>query len=359
MDRTQTLAEAGGGNMKYRNGLVVGKFAPLHRGHELVISRALALCERVHVLSYSKPELPSCDPAQRRAWIARSFPAVHCVVVDDAWLRAHGAHDSIVVPSNDAPDEVQRDFVSYLCREQLQIPVDVVFTSEDYGDGFARSLTAGLRARWPAHASIEHVSIDRARQLVPISGTLIRADPHAHRDYLSAHVYAAFVERIAILGGESTGKSTLAAALARHFATQYVAEYGRELWEARAGRLEYADLLAIAEQQVEREQRAGEQSYRYAFCDTSPATTLLYCLDLFGRAEQRLRALATRRYTLQILCAPDFPFVQDGTRRDDAFRHEQHDWYLKQLEKSGERWLLVTGSLDERIGQVQEALSRT
>jgi len=345
--------------MTYRNGLVVGKFAPLHRGHELVITNALAQCERVHVLSYSKPELARCEPARRQAWIERSFPNVHCVVVDDAWLRARGVAPSIVVPNNDAEDAVQRDFVSYLCREELQIAVDAVFTSEDYGDGFARSLTRGLRARWPDHPEIAHVSIDRARQLVPISATSIRADPHARRDYLSAHVYSNFVDRIAILGGESTGKSTLAIALARHFATECVAEYGRELWEAREGRLEYADLLSIAEQQVEREQRASAQSLRYLFCDTSPATTLWYCLDLFGRAEPKLRALASRRYPLQVLCAPDFPFVQDGTRRDDAFRHRQHDWYLKHLECNEDPWLLATGPIEERVRQVEAALSRS
>ena len=60
---------------RFRRGLVVGKFAPLHKGHELVIGRALADCDEVIVISYSKPELPGCSPAERgRSGCSRGFP---------------------------------------------------------------------------------------------------------------------------------------------------------------------------------------------------------------------------------------------------------------------------------------------
>lgn len=45
-----------------------------------------------------------------------------------------------------------------------------------------------------------------------MSGTEIRCDPYAHREYLDPHVYASFLKRIGILGGESSGKNTLALA---------------------------------------------------------------------------------------------------------------------------------------------------
>ena len=46
---------------RYRTGLVVGKFSPLHRGHELVIGAAFAHCAEVVVLSYSRPEFPGSE----------------------------------------------------------------------------------------------------------------------------------------------------------------------------------------------------------------------------------------------------------------------------------------------------------
>ncbi|HEY4069076.1 MAG TPA: adenylyltransferase/cytidyltransferase family protein, partial [Burkholderiaceae bacterium] len=67
-------------------GLVVGKFAPLHRGHEWLIDQAAEACERLLILSYTKPEFERCEVAQRRRWLQQRFPQHERVVVDDAWL---------------------------------------------------------------------------------------------------------------------------------------------------------------------------------------------------------------------------------------------------------------------------------
>ena len=93
------------------------------------------------------------------------------------------------------------------------------------------------------------------------------------------------------------------------------------------------------------------------FCDTAPLTTLFYSHDLFGTAEPGLERLASREYDLCVLCAPDFPFVQDGTRDGDALRRRQHVWYLRQLHDRGIPYLVATGSLAARIAQVSAALS--
>lgn len=169
-------------------------------------------------------------------------------------------------------------------------------------------------------------------------------------------MYADFVGRIGLLGGESSGKTTLAAALAQHLQTVWAAEFGREHWEARAGALDYDDLLHIAQVQVQREDALAATAHRWLVCDTTPLTTLLYCQDMFGRAEAELHALSERPYAHLFLCAPDFPFVQDGTRRDDAFRHAQHDAYVRWLSTQQRPFTLLTGSLQQRVEQVLDAL---
>jgi hypothetical protein len=135
--------------------------------------------------------------------------------------------------------------------------VDAVFTSEDYGDAFAAELTRCFRERSPGLPAVQHVSVDRERRSVPISGTILRRNIHAHREWLSPQVYASFVQRVCLLGGESSGKSTLAEALAREFQTAQVAEFGRELWEAKSGELALDDMRHIAEVQVRREEEAS------------------------------------------------------------------------------------------------------
>jgi NadR type nicotinamide-nucleotide adenylyltransferase len=164
------------------------------------------------------------------------------------------------------------------------------------------------------------------------------------------------VRRIAFLGGESSGKTVLAARLARDLDTGCAGEYGRELWEVKKGRLAYEDMVVIAREQVRREEGALEAARAFVFCDTSPLTTLFYSLEMFGQAEPELLLAAQRTYSMVVLCAPDFPFVQDGTRRDDAFRHRQHAWYEAQFAARGISYVTARGSLGERTRFVRGLL---
>lgn len=345
---------------RFKCGLVVGKFSPLHRGHELLIRRAIEGCEDVAIISYSKPEFPGCGAESRARWLAELFPQTHRLVVTDALLQSVSGPGTLgpfsVVPSNDAEAQLHRRFCGFLCVEVLKARVDAVFSSEDYGPGFAQELTRFFRENDPTYPEVEHVMVDPARSKVPISGTLLRTDPHRLKHHLSPVVYASFVERIALLGGESSGKSTLAQALAAHHHTSYVAEYGRELWDKKAGALIYDDLLSIAQRQIEREEQQARIANRFLFCDTTPLTTLFYCRELFGRAPPALEKLAERPYHQVVLCAPDFPFVQDGTRRDEDFRQRQHAWYLAQLNARGIEPFVVAGALQSRLEQISSRL---
>ena len=339
----------------YKRGFVVGKFAPLHRGHEHLIRRAASACDELFIVSYSRSELPGCGTKQRARWLAELFPDARRLVVTDAVLRAH--LPGVEMPHNDHPDErLHRRFVGRICRDVFRTTVDAVFTSETYGEPFAAELTRFFRERDPAAPAVRHVLVDLDRRAVPVSGTAIRADVHGQRAFLSPEVYASFVERVCFLGGESSGKSTLTAALARHFETAHVEEYGRELWEQRGGHLVFDDLLDIARCQVGREEAALRSARRFVFCDTSPLTTLFYSREMFGRAAPELERLARRRYRLAVLCEPDFPFAQDGTRRDAAFRARQHAWYLEQLSRGKQPWMRVGGSVEERVRAVAAAL---
>ncbi len=341
----------------FRCGLVVGKFAPLHRGHELLIQRAIAECDEVRVISYANPEPAGCEAARRERWLATMFPQTRRLVVTDEFLSSLPSTWTGLrrLPRDSDDEEIHREFVARLCLEVFGDRVDAVFTSEDYGDPFAHALTRHFRSVDPTAPAVTHVCIDRTRQIVPISGTRLRADIHANRGFLSPSVYASFVRRVAVLGGESSGKSTLAVAVATALETRHVAEYGRELWETQAGKLSESDLLKIARVQIEREECAAAANV-WIVCDTTPLTTLFYAHAMFGRADPVLARLAERSYDVTILCEPDFAFVQDGTRRDEAFRAKQHAWYQRELSERGIDWVTVRGTIEERVESVCQAL---
>lgn len=333
----------------FARGLVVGKFSPLHLGHEFLLREAARQCNELYVISYSKPEYPGCDVRRRERWLQERFPAVRSAVLDDERLVALGSQTGgpLAVPANDAPDESHRDFVGYLCLRLFATPVDAVFSSEAYGEGFASHLTRYFR-HWRAESPVvHHVLVDQDRRQVPISASRIRSDVLAQREWLDPTVAASFVPRACVLGGESSGKSSLAAAIADELGGACVAEYGRELWERRAGKLDFEDMLLIARRHIAAEEAAARKS-TWVISDTSPLTTLFYSLDLFRRADPELQALAARRYDQVIVCAPDFPFVQDGTRRDAAFRAHQHDWYLQELRERNIPHQIASGTLQER-----------
>lgn len=168
------------------------------------------------------------------------------------------------------------------------------------------------------------------------------------------------VRRVALLGGESSGKTTLAMALAQALGTAWVPEYGRQRWEELRETLSVQELVHVAQRQVALETEtavvAGLRGGRWLVCDTTPLTTLQYCLHDHGQAPPELQALARRAYDLTVLCLPDFEFVQDGCRRDDGFRAAQHAWTLARLADAGVVPLVVDGSVAHRVQQVLQRI---
>jgi HTH-type transcriptional regulator, transcriptional repressor of NAD biosynthesis genes len=159
-------------------------------------------------------------------------------------------------------------------------------------------------------------------------------------------------QRVALLGGESSGKTTLARGLAAALHTVWVPEYGRTLWETVRRTLTVDELVHVGQQQIADEDRLSLQAKDWLVCDTTPLTTLQYCLHDHGDAPAALRVMAQRHYDLVVLCHADFEFVQDGCRRDDNFRAEQEAWTVAQLTRMGQTFVRATGPLPTRLQQV-------
>ncbi|MFL6675025.1 MAG: AAA family ATPase [Massilia sp.] len=166
------------------------------------------------------------------------------------------------------------------------------------------------------------------------------------------------VKRVAILGAESSGKSTLAEALAARYGTLWVPEYLREFVDAH-GRTPYEqDQYHIALVQMEREDAAAARARRFLFCDTTPLMTGLYSRVYWNRVDDRLAALAQARgYALTLVAAPDGPWVPDGLMREsEEVRRKVHRMVLQALDERGIAFVQVEGTLSQRLRQVEALL---
>jgi len=318
----------------YEHALVVGKFAPLHRGHQLVLDTATNLAPVLTVVVWSNPDFPTMPNDVRAAWVRELYPTATVIVGEDG-------------PSNRAPDIDQRRYTESLLEKHGLRP-DVVVSSEAYGPGFA------------AHLGVSHEFVDLERSIAPTSGTVLRADVHGHRDLLDPRVYRHFVERVVFLGAESTGKSTLAERMAAELGTVSVAEYGRAHYAERGGVLGLDDYVEIAVRHRGLEDEAALRANRYLFVDTNAITTMFFSHYYNRESRPALRAMADEcrtRYRHVIVCNDDIPFAQDGWRDNEDWRGRMHGMVLHDLAVRDIPYSTVYGTLDERVEQVKSVLS--
>ncbi|NHZ34980.1 AAA family ATPase [Massilia rubra] len=165
--------------------------------------------------------------------------------------------------------------------------------------------------------------------------------------------------RVAILGAESSGKSTLAAALASHFGTVWVPEYLREFVDTTGRVPREDDQYQIALTQMAREDAAARQATRFLFCDTTPLMTAIYSRWYWSRVDAQLSVLERRHdYAMTLVTAPDGPWEADGLQRESAaVRQTIHEQVLQVLDERAIGYTLVTGSLEERLMQAVRLLT--
>ena len=166
------------------------------------------------------------------------------------------------------------------------------------------------------------------------------------------------VTRVAILGAESTGKSTLAAELAQRYHSLWVPEYLREFVETEQ-RVPYeTDQLCIARTQMARENAAAAQLRGFLFCDTTPFMTAIYSGVYWGRVNPALAALDRHYdYAVTLVAAPDLPWVADGLQREsEAVRQQVHQALVDKLGRRAIAFTLLTGNLEQRVAQAEAVL---
>jgi HTH-type transcriptional regulator, transcriptional repressor of NAD biosynthesis genes len=160
------------------------------------------------------------------------------------------------------------------------------------------------------------------------------------------------VKRVCLLGAESTGKTTLARALAAHFATVWNPEYGRPYTEV--GRPPGApwsswEFTHIARMHCWYEDFLATLARGVLFSDTDAFTTAVFHEIYLGTPATGFDELVRRPYDLFLVCGLDVPWRHDGVRAFEEQRHSMHHRYVRRARESGSPWLLVEGPLDLRL----------
>lgn len=345
-------------SVRASHGLVIGKFYPPHAGHHHLVRYAAERCERLTVVVMAA-SVESIPLELRVGWMRE----VHA---RDAGVTVVGIRDDL--PIDYESDTIWRGHVDLMLQAARTVSseaVDAVFTSEPYGDELARRLGA------------RHVLVDLARVANPISGTAARADPVAAWAMLAPCVREHLALRVVFVGAESTGKTTLAAALAAALrdrggvwvATEWVAEVGREITEAKVTALgpsgdidalvwETRDFVHIARLQGEREADAARRGGPVIVCDTDAFATGIWHERYRAERAAEVDALGEPApHHLYLLTHPDdVPFVQDGLRDGEHLRSWMTDRFVDRLSSSGRRWRWLRGGREGRLARAVAAV---
>jgi HTH-type transcriptional regulator, transcriptional repressor of NAD biosynthesis genes len=321
-----------------QRGLTLGKFAPFHRGHQMLIETALAEVDELVVMVYATEMIDV--PLQVRArWIQELYPTIRII---EAWDGPDGYGDT---------PEICRTQENYILKKLNGLQITHFYSSEFYGDHVSRALGAIDRR------------VDEARTVVPISGTALREDYFAGRQYLAPTVYADLITKVCFMGAPSTGKTTLARTMAERHGTAWMPEYGAEYWlEHQVNRrITLEQFEEIAPEHNRREDALTLQARNYLFCDTSPITTYVFAKDYHGIAGPvltRLAMEAEKRYDLFFLCDTDIPYADTWDRSGDHKRKWYQSQIIGDLAKRRVPFFRVSGTKEERVLQVNEVLRR-
>lgn len=152
-------------------GFTIGKFAPLHKGHQYLIEKGLNEMDKFYVAIY-ETDVTKIPIEIRANWIKKIYPEVHIIYAKNPPSQ-YGLDEESV--------KIQTDYLKEMVKD---IKVTHFYNSEPYGKFVARDL------------GIEEVQVDRKREKYPISSTKIRSEIDKNQSFIEKIVYEDLKEKI-------------------------------------------------------------------------------------------------------------------------------------------------------------------
>lgn len=315
-------------------GLVLGKFAPFHLGHQYLMKTALMEMDRLIVVVYNAAHTTEVPTAVRAGWIRETVPEAEVIVAED------GPQETGYTP------EIIKTQNTYLLHILSGRKIDAFYSSEPYGQSVSEAL--GCRDR----------RVDPERITMPVSGTALRSNPALLKQWTPAAVYNSLKPRLYFIGAPSTGKTTISRMASQALNAACCPEYGRDYWFEHQvdHRLPMSGLEAIACGHNAAEDLAAQGPQDCVCVDTNLLTTQAYARYWFGIESPALQQTVQSRlwrYRHIFLCEADFPFEDTADRSGPASREQLQELNLALLHETGLQYTLLRGPPETRLETIQ------
>lgn len=326
-------------------GFLGGKFLPFHLGHVYFIVAASNMVDELYIiLSSSKNrDKQLCEregikyiPSEVRfSWIGEAVNNLDNIklihIEDDQW-----------------DENYDWDTGADMIKKAIGKPIDYVFSSEEnYEEHFKKN-----------YPNSKHIVIDAGRDVVSISGTELRKNLYSHWDKLPEYVRKYFVKKVAVVGTESCGKSTLVKKLAKLYNTNFVEEVGRRYCDKYSNRLTKEMFNLIAMEHFLEQERMTVNSDKVIFVDTEATVTQFYLGKYFPGQKSDLieELIKLQNYDLVIFLEPDVEWVDDGLRvdREESIRKKNDEEMKNMFKERGINFVIVKGDYNERFNTARK-----
>ena len=156
--------------------------------------------------------------------------------------------------------------------------------------------------------------------------------------------------KIAIVGPESTGKSTISEQLANHYQTVWVPEYARGYCEQLTAPCTWEDEINMFKGQLDLEAELAVKANKILICDTTIITVKIWSDHIFGKSPQEvLDKLPHHPYDLYLLMDIDLAWEDDPLRDfPDLREHFLAIWHTE-LQSLNANYTLISGSDELRF----------
>lgn len=321
----------------YEVGMYGGAFNPLHIKHVSCIIQAAAMCRELYIVISHAPKYEKIDIKVKYRWvylITKHLPNVKILILED---------------DTESKSSYTEDYWYEDCsrvKKMIGKPIDIVFCGGDYDEN----------SFWnKGYPDSEFYVFDRDND---ISSTAIRNDLYGHFDWLPQEVRPYFVKKVLLIGGESTGKSTMTINLAKYYNTNFIEEVGRELSEISGTdkMMLSEDYVRILLEHKNKEMRLKESSNKVLFIDTDCLITEFYMEFLKDEKINKNAVLAQaiaqiNDYDLILFLEPDVEFVQDGTRNEEIrLQRKKYSDRIKEIyDEAGFKYHVLSGEYHNRF----------
>ncbi|MDB5014065.1 MAG: ATP-binding protein [Daejeonella sp.] len=163
--------------------------------------------------------------------------------------------------------------------------------------------------------------------------------------------------KIAVVGPESTGKSTISAQLAEFYQTVWVPEYAREYCSHLTEECTWQDEINMFLGQLMLEEQLLPSANKLLICDTTFITVKIWSDYTFGTSPQEvLDELPKHPYDFYLLMDIDLPWQEDPLRDFPHLREHFLNVWHSELNALNAKYQLISGDGETRFKNACEAI---